>query len=280
MPYDRVFPGSRAGGIDCGFRSGGHDLAAIGGPSVDGGLFGVQMQGVRFDFDGVAGEDTGGLSAATKHHGVRGLDVAEMGDDATGEFQIIDLSETSLSSGWKKQWAVNHLGVLEVCLDGANRKTMVEQGGREIDASAPCDSPTPHEGLRSGTIGALTAAEKMDEGNEWPKRKTEDGAAFGCVDQLAAGFAGAARNVGGVFRCAGEISTLHLHAEVTIEVDRDAGCRIRIEDRLVLIAIDTAIERMKVAIAAVDINARIYMFRAALSRLSGAESRSAKTDQS
>jgi len=280
MAYDSVLTGGRVGGIDCGFRAGGHDLAAIGCPGVDGGLFGVQMQGIRFDFDGVAGEDTGGLRAAAKHHGVRRPDVAEMGDDATGEFQIIDLPESALNSGWKKQWAVNHLGILEVCLDGANGETMVEEGEREIDAGTSCDSPTPHEGLRGRTIGALTAAEKMDEGDEWPKRKTEDGATLGCVDQLAAGFAGAVRNVGGVFRCTGEISTLHLHAEVAVEVDRDAGCRIRIEDRLVLIAVDTAIEWMKVAVAAVDVNSRIYMFRAALGRLCGAESCSAKTDQS
>ena len=78
-----VVAGSEVGGVDGGFRTCGHHLAAIAGPGVDGGLLGVGVERVCGYFDRVAGEHAWGLSAAAEHDGIRRLDVAEAGNEAT-----------------------------------------------------------------------------------------------------------------------------------------------------------------------------------------------------
>ena len=81
-----------------------------------------------------------------------------------------------------------------------------------------------------------------------------------------------------MFGCAGEISTLDLHTEVVVEERGHADGRVGIVDRLVLKAIDAAIDRMKIAVAAVDIDTRVDMRHPILGRLRRAEGRCAKTE--
>ena len=70
-----------------------------------------------------------------------------------------------------------------------------------------------------------------------------------------------------MFHRSGEVATFHLYAYVVIEEDGDAGSGVGIGDGLILIPIDAAVERMEVAIAGVDIDARVDMLGAALGGL-------------
>ena len=140
---DNVVAGSEIGGIYGGFGASGENFAAVGRPGVDRGLLGVGVQRGGGDFDGIAGEDAGGLSAAAEHDGIWGFDVAEAGYDAAGELEVTELTEAALLAGGEKEWAVDDLGVLVVGLNGADGETVVEQREDVVDTSAAGDAPAP-----------------------------------------------------------------------------------------------------------------------------------------
>lgn len=58
-----------------------------------------------------------------------------------------------------------------------------------------------------------------------------------------------------MFVATGEVAGLHLHAEVAVEIDREAHGCVGIIDTLELIAIDAAIEGVEVAVTAVQVDA-------------------------
>ena len=141
------------------------------------------------------------------------------------------------------------------------------EGQNVIDANASGDAPAPHQRLTGGAIGAFAAAECVGKGYPATQRKADDRAAFRGVDELTAGFAGAVGKILFVFRGAGEVATLHLDAEVTIEPGGDTDGCVGVVNALELVSSDAAIEGMEIAVAAVDIDARVNMLFAALCRL-------------
>ena len=96
---DGIFAGGEACGIDGGFRAGGGDLATIGGPGIDGSLLWIEVQGVGFDLDGIAGIDAGGLRATAEHDGPGWLHVAQAEDEAGREFHVAEIAEATLGAG-------------------------------------------------------------------------------------------------------------------------------------------------------------------------------------
>ena len=280
MSGDDVVPRRKAGGVDGGFRAGGGDLAAIGSPGVDRGLFRIQMQGVGFDLNGIARKDLSGLSTAAEHDGKGWLDVAHPDDESGRELQVGERAEAALLSGGKEQRAVHDLGILIVRLNGADGEVLAPEGKNVIEADAAGGSPAPHERLSGGAIGAFTAAQDMCEGHPASQRVPKDGAAFGGIDQLAAGFSGAGRQILFVLGGAGEVASLEFDAKVAIEPRGNAEGAVRIVDALKLITGDLAIEGMEVAVAAVDVDARVNMLFATFCRLRRGDRRSStKTDE-
>ena len=76
-----------------------------------------------------------------------------------------------------------------------------------------------------------------------------------------------------------EVASLELNAKVAIEPGGDADGGVGIVDTLKLIAGDAAVEGMEVAVAAVDVDARINMLFATFCRLRRGDCRSStKTD--
>ena len=119
----------------------------------------------------------------------------------------------------------------------------------------------------------------MHEGNEGTEGKAEDWAALGGVDQLAAGFAGAVREVGFVLSGAGEVAAFGLNTDVVIEEDGDADGCVGIVDGLIGVAVDAAAEGVEVAVAGVDIDAGIDVLLTTFGGLCGADAGGTKTEQ-
>lgn len=191
MAGDGVVAGLETRGVDGGLGAGGGDCAAVGGPGVDGGLLGIQMESVGFDLDRIAGVDAGGLRSATEHNGIWRLDVAEAEDESCGELHVGERAESTFGSGGKEQRSIDDLGVLIVGLDGTDGEMLIPERKDVVEANAAGDSPAPHQVLARGAVGALATAKNVGEGNPATEGKTGDRAAFRGVDELAAGFAGA-----------------------------------------------------------------------------------------
>ena len=134
----------------------------------------------------------------------------------------------------------------------------MEEGKHVVDADATGDRPTPLERLIDGAINFCASAECMHVRNPAAKRPAKYGAGFRGVDFLVVRVAGR----GGARACdelagAAEVCAFDLNANVAIEVASDAGCGVEVVNLLVLKAIDAAVDGVKIAVAGVDVDARI-----------------------
>ena len=163
MSRDDVVSGRKVGCINCRFGAGGVDLAAIGSPGVNRSFLRIQVQGVGFNFNGIAREDACGLSSAAEHDGLRRFDVAHADNKAGREFEIAECAEAALLSSGKEERTVNDLGALIVRLNGTDSEVLTPEGQHVIEANTAGGSPSPHQRLGCGSVGALTAAEYMGE---------------------------------------------------------------------------------------------------------------------
>jgi hypothetical protein len=270
--YD-VVSGGESGGVDGGACVVGVDDAAGGVPGEGELLFGVVMQDVGRDGDGVAGIDGRGLGATAEHESPGWFKGAEAQDDTAAELDVVEDAEAAIGAGCVEQ-AVVHVGVLEVGLEGTNGE--VVEG--DVDATAAGDAPAPGKILIGWAVGALAAAEEVDEGNDTAEGQAEERSSFGGVDQLTA-FFGKAGAVG-LGLIGGEVSALEVDAGESVEEIGEGDGGVGVVDNGVRITVDAAvIDRVEVAVAAVDVDPGVVVRRRRLNVLRGEVERRTQTQQ-
>jgi len=130
---------------------------------------------------------------------------------------------------------------MEVGLNRPDSNAVVEGGKDVIDADAAGDTPAPGAGLEDGAADLGSAAEDVGEGDEAVFLIAEDGASLRSEDAVVgAGWKQAA---------------LGLDAKITVEVARSADDRANV-DGLILDVEYIAIDRVEIAVSAVEIEAR------------------------
>ncbi len=216
------------------------DLAAAGGPGVDGLFLRIEIAGDGGDGDGIAGEDVRRLNGARELNRRRRCDLAEAENDASGETVGEDFAYAAGHSAGIGG-AVVDVRVMKVGLNWPERDAVVEGRKDVIEADAAGETPAPGARLKDGSTDFGSAEEDVGEGH----------AAIFLVADNWAGLSGKDAVVG----AGGEEAAFGLDTHIAIEVACGTGDSAG-DDGLVLDVEYIAVDWMKVAEPAIYIEAR------------------------